>query len=218
MKFDNRTMQVLKNFSFINPSRLFTQGNVLKTQSPTSAVLAIATLDQSFDSQFAIYDLSRLLGVMTMFKEPDLQIEDKYMLIKDGSTKSVKYTFTDPSSIIAPKPNVQVRMPDTLASLKVTSDQLSDVLRAASLLKFTDIAFIGRDGKISMSAIDASGKIRDTYDIGIGETDKIFQINIKVENLKLLPGDYEVLITKGILHWTGERIEYYTGAEANSTF
>jgi hypothetical protein len=109
-------------------------------------------------------------------------------------------------------------MPDTLASLKVTSDQLSDVLRAASLLKFTDIAFIGRDGKITMSAIDASGKIRDTYDIGIGETDKIFQINIKVENLKLLPGDYEVLITKGILHWTGDRIEYYTGAEANSTF
>lgn len=218
IKLDSRTIQVLKNFSTINPSLLFTTGNVLKTQSPSSSVLAIAKINQSFDNQFAIYELSRLLGVMSLFKDPELQIDEKFLIIKDDSSKRVKYTFADPAAIIAPKPDVQIRMPDTLADIKITGETLNDVLRAAALLKHTDVALIGRDGTLMVSSVDPSGKNKDTYDVALGSTDKIFQLNFKLESLKFIPGDYNVTISKGIVHWVGDDVEYYTAAEANSTF
>jgi hypothetical protein len=219
MKLDTRTTNILKNFSSINPSLLFTPGSTLKTQSPTSSILATATITQSFDSQFAIYELSRLLGVMSLFKEPELQIDEKFLVIKDSNgQKRVKYTFTDPSNIIAPKADVKVRMPDTLAEVKVTSDVLNDVLRAAALLKHPDVAFIGQDGQLTLSTIDSSKKSKDTYDITIGTTEHTFQVIFKLETLKLLPGDYDVTVAKGLAFWKGEDVEYYTGAESNSSF
>jgi hypothetical protein len=218
IKLDNRTISVLKNFSTINPSLLFTQGNILKTQSPTSSVLAIATINQTFDSEFAIYELPRLLGVMSLFKDPELQIGDKFLVIKDDSSKKVKYTFADKAAIISPKPDVKIKMPDTLAEVKITSEMLNDVLRAAALLKHQDVAFIGRDGSMTLSTIDSTGKSKDTYDVSLGETEKTFQINFKLDSLKFLPGDYDVTVAKGLAYWVGDQIEYYTGAETNSTF
>ena len=219
MKLDTRTMNILKNFSSINPSLLFTPGSTLNTQSPTSSILATANITQNFDSQFAIYELSRLLGVMSLFKEPELQIDEKFLVIKDSNgQKRVKYTFTDPSNIIAPKADVKVRMPETLAEVKVTADVLNDVLRAAALLKHPDVAFIGQDGQLTLSTIDSSKKSKDTYDIDIGTTEHTFQVIFKLETLKLLPGDYDVTVAKGLAFWNGEDVEYYTGAESNSSF
>jgi hypothetical protein len=109
-------------------------------------------------------------------------------------------------------------MPDTLAEVKITGEMLNDVLRAAALLKHQDVAFIGRDGSMTLSTIDSTGKSKDTYDVSLGETDKTFQINFKLDSLKFLPGDYEVTVAKGLAYWVGDQIEYYTGAETNSTF
>jgi gp45 sliding clamp, C terminal len=218
IKLENRTSQIIKNFSSINPSLMFRPGNVLKTQSPTSSVLAIATIDQNFESQFAIYDVARLLGVMSLFKDPELQIDENFLIIKDNNNKRVKYTFADPAAIIAPKADVQVALPETLATIRITTDQLNDVLRAAALLKHPNVALIGRDGEITLSTIDSSGKSKDTYDITVGQTDRTFSIIFILDTMKLIPGDYDVTITKGIVHWRGDRIEYYTGAETNSTF
>jgi hypothetical protein len=218
IKLEARTMQVLKNFATINPSLMFHSGNVIKTQSPTSSVLAIAKVPQSFESQFAIYELSRLLGVMSLFKDPELQIDEKFLVIKDDTNRKVKYTFADPSAIISPKPDVQIKMPDTLAETKISAETLNDVLRAAAVLKHTAVSINGRDGKLNVSTLDPTGKNRDTYDVYLGETDKIFQLNFSLDTFKLLPGDYDVTVAKGIVHWRGENIEYYTAAETSSTF
>lgn len=216
IKLDNRTTQILKNFATINPSLLFKTGNKLTTMSATRSILSRATIAQTFESEFAIYDLSRFLGVMSLFNEPELLIEEKFMTIASGS-KRLNYTFADPSTIITP-PNKEIEVSNPDVKCALSAETFSDVMKAASLLKHPEIAFIGKDGELTISAIDSSGKSKDTYDVKIAETDKNFRLIIKVENLKFLPGNYEVSLTKGISLFKGDGIEYFIAIEHNSTF
>ena len=72
MKLTSRTLQVLKNFSTINPSLLFKNGSVITTMSPNKTVMARATVGEVFPQTYAIYDLSRFIGVLSMFNDPDV--------------------------------------------------------------------------------------------------------------------------------------------------
>ena len=216
MKLDNRTLQILKNFSTINPSLLFKPGSVLSTMSPTKQILAKATVPQTFESEFAIYELSKFIGVLSLFNDPELLIEDKFMTVKSGRSK-MRYSFADKSTIIIP-PEKEVKLSETLVTLKITTDVLNEVMKAASLLKQPEVAFIAKDGELSLSAIDSSNKSKDPYDISLMPYDGSFTMIFKVEHMKPLPGDYEVTITKGISYWKGDGVEYYIVSEHNSKF
>ena len=79
MKLDNDTLQVLKNFSAINKNIMFKPGNVIRTISSTKSVLAKATIKQEFDKGFAVYDLSRFIGTLSLFNDPEIEIKDSYV-------------------------------------------------------------------------------------------------------------------------------------------
>ena len=216
MKLDNRTLQILKNFASINPSLLFKPGNVLKTMAPTKQILAKATVPQTFESEFAIYELSKFIGVLSLFNDPELRIEDKLMTIQSGRSK-MRYAFADPSTIIIP-PEKEVKLSTPLVTLTITASVFNDVMKAAALLKQPEVAFIAKDGELTLSAIDSSNKTKDPYDISLMPYDGSFTMIFKVEHMKPLPGDYEVTITKGISYWKGEDVEYYIVSEHNSKF
>ena len=60
MKLSDQTLEVLKNFSDINTNILVKPGSELSTISTMKNILAKATITESFDKQFAVYDLSEL--------------------------------------------------------------------------------------------------------------------------------------------------------------
>jgi hypothetical protein len=115
MKLDQRTLQVLKNFSSINPSILFRSGNNLTTVTPTKTIFAKAALEQEFPSQFAIYDLNRFLSVLSLFDDPELEIGERSVVVRAGR-KKVNYVFADQNTIVAPKSDT-VRFPELMSPL-----------------------------------------------------------------------------------------------------
>lgn len=217
MKFSDRTLTILKSFSAINKSILMAEGSVLKTITPEKTLVAIANIPDSFPSDACIYDLSRFLSILDLYEDPDVEFHDKYFTISEGRRKT-KYVFADISMIHTP-PNKDIKIPSKDVELDVTWEDMQSVLKAAGVLQFGEIAFIGEEGKCYLRAIDSANPTADTFGTEIGETDDEFVIIIKTENLKLLPGNYHVtLCAKGISEFKGDDATYFVGIDTKSNF
>jgi len=217
MKFGTRTTQVLRNFATINPSIQFNEGQTLRTISPNRTMLAKANLEDVVDGDFAIYDLSRLLGISSMFADPTFQLEERKIRIQSEG-RSVSYTYADPSTIVVP-PNKEIEVDNFDIQFDLTQDNLDEVMKAIGILSLPELAVIGEGGEILLRALDTKNPTSDKYDITVGETDKEFVAVFKTENLKLLSDNYKVSISsQSIANFKSTDIEYWVSIESNSTF
>ena len=217
MKFSNETLTVLKSFTSINKSILLAKGTVLKTITPEKTLIAIANIDQEIPSDACIYDLSRFLSILSLYNDPDVEFFDKYFIISEGKRRT-KYVFADLSMIHTP-PEKEITIPSADVEVSVTADTLSSVLKAAGVLQFAEIAFVGEGGKCYLKAIDSTNEGADDFGVEIGETADEFKIIIKTDNLKLMPIDYDVtLCSKGISEFKGEGVTYYVAIDSKSTY
>ena len=217
MKFSNETLTVLKSFTAINKSILLSSGNVLKTITPEKTLIAIADITDEIPSDACIYYLSRFLSILSLYKDPDVEFFDKYFIISEGKRRT-KYVFADLSMIHTP-PEKEITIPSADVTVSVTEGDLSSVLKAAGVLQFSEIAFVGEGGKCYLKAIDSSNNGADDFGIEIGETADNFQIIIKTDNLKLMPLDYEVtLCSKGISEFKGKGVTYFVAIDSKSTY
>jgi hypothetical protein len=217
MKFSNETLTVLKSFTSINKSILMASGSVLKTITPEKTLIAIANIPDTIPSDACIYDLSRFLSILSLYNDPDVEFNDKYFIISEGKRRT-KYVFADLSMIHTP-PEKEIVIPSADVVVNVTNGDLASVQKAAGVLQFSEIAFVGEGGKCYLKAIDSSNNGADDFGIEIGETADVFQIIIKTDNLKLMPLDYEVtLCSKGISQFKGEGVTYYVAIDSKSTY
>ena len=217
MKFSERTLTILKSFSTINKSILMKEGNVLKTVTPEKTLIASATIPDSIPSQACVYDLSRFLSILGLYKDPDVEFHDKYFMIKDGKRKT-KYVYADVSMIHA-APEKEITLPSADVVVDVTWEDMQSVIKAAGVLQFSEVAFVGEAGKIYLKAVDSANENSDDYGVEIGETSDEFKIVIKTDNLKLLPQDYKVtLCAKGISEFKSEGVTYYVAIDTKSTY
>jgi hypothetical protein len=215
IKLEQKTISVLKSFSTINPSILIKPGKELTTISPTRTIMAKASIDQQFESTFAIYDVSRFLSTLSLFDNPTLEINDKFVVIS-SDTKKMRYGFADPSAIISP-PDKEIKLPSVDISFKLTNLALSDVMKALAVLRLPEIAVVGDGEDINLQAIDSTGKVSDVYSIVVGKSAEKFKMIFKAENIKVIPGDYTVEISKkGISHFVNDVAEYWIAVESNS--
>jgi len=217
MKLNTRSIQVLKNFASINPSIQFSEGTNLKTISPNKTMMAKAKLEDIIPSTFAIYDLSRFLGVVSLFEDPEFGIETNMVNITSPGRK-VSYTFADPSTIITP-PDREIVLEDPDVVFELKHENFAEIMKALGVMSFPDLVVVGEDGKIFLRATDTKNPSSDKYDIEVGTTDRTFTAVFKTENVKILPSSYTVsLSSKGISHFVSDDVEYWISLEANSTF
>lgn len=217
MKFSERTLTILKSFSTINKSILMKPGGVLKTVTPEKTLVASAVIPDQIPSQACIYDLSRFLSILSLYKDPDVEFHDKYFMINDGRRKT-KYVYADISMIHA-APEKEIQLPSLDVIVDVSWEDLQSVLKAAGVLQFSEVAFVGTEGKIWLKAIDSNNQNSDDYGVEIGATSDEFKIIIKTDNLKLLPQDYKVsLCAKGISEFKGEDVTYFVAIDTKSTY
>lgn len=218
MKLSENTINILKNYAVINPSLLVKPGNVLLTVSPVKSIFAKATVEENFPSQFAIYELSKFLGVVSLFNEPELDFGEKQMTIISGS-QSLNYTYADPSMIVTP-PEKDINFPEPDIEFNITQEELQKVVRATGVLQLPDIAVIGDGSTLKMSSTNSKNPTTDVFNIKVGETTKTFNMIFKAENIiKLLSANYNVKISsKGLALFTADTIRYYVATEANSSF
>lgn len=217
MKLNTRTIQVLKNFASINPSIQFSEGTNLKTISPNKTMMAKAKLEDIIPSTFAIYDLSRFLGVVSLFEDPEYQIEERMVNIASPG-RTVSYTFADPSTIITP-PDKEIVLEDPDVVFELKQENFAEIMKALGVMSFPDLVVAGEDGKVILRATDTKNPSSDKYDIEVGITDRTFTAVFKTENVKILPSSYTVsLSSKGISHFVSDDVEYWISLEANSDF
>tara|TARA_Y100000389_G_scaffold72636_1_gene69414 strand:+ start:31407 stop:32069 length:663 start_codon:yes stop_codon:yes gene_type:complete len=217
MKFSERTLTILKSFAGINKSILMKEGSVLKTITPEKTLIAIANIPDEIPSEACIYDMSRFLSILSLYEDPDVEFHDKYFIISEGRRRT-KYIYADISMIHTP-PEKEISIPTADVVVDVKWDDLQSVLKAAGVLQFSEVAFVGDGGKCYLKAIDSTTDNADDYDVEIGETDDTFKIIIKTDNLKLLPQDYRVtLCSKGISEFRGKDVTYFVAIDSKSTY
>ena len=223
MKLSKHTLNMLKNFSDINMSIEIKKGNVLRTVSVQKNILAQAELEDEFPKDFAIYELNRFLGAVSLFDDPELEFNAKSVNI--GTTKhSADYVYCDPSMIVTPPEN-NITFPDPEVKFTLTQDSLSQVMRASNVLGTPEIAIEGGphpNDVIRLKALDVSNDSTDTFKVVLDEKsgDK-FRFVFKTENMKMIPGNYDVEISsKGISHFTlqGQKLQYWIATESTSSF
>jgi len=166
MKLSERTLQVLKNFSTINPTIFIRAGNEIRTIAPTKSMFAQATVPESFPKDFAIYELSRFLGVISLFTDPDFDFQDKYVTVSSGKQR-VNYTYANPEMVDSPSKKTN-NFPDPVATFTLTSESLSAISKAGAIIQMPDVAITGADGVITISAINSKESTSDTFKLEVG--------------------------------------------------
>jgi hypothetical protein len=216
MKLSNETITLLKNYSTINPSVLFKQGNVLATISPQRSIFAKASITEEVPRQFAVAELNKFLGVLSMFKDPELNFSDNHVEICSGS-KKVRYTYADVSAIITP-PEKELKFPEAEVEFELKADDLNAAVKALSVLSLPELAITGDGENVMIQAISSKNSTADNYSQVVATADKKFRAILKTENLKLLNKDYKVSVAKNIVKFEADDITYFVAVEANSTF
>ena len=220
MKLSDSTLSLLKNFSTINQSILFKQGSRLRTISVMKNILAEATISEEFPKDFGIYDLNQYLNGLALHNNPELNFEaDNYVVIKEGRSRS-KYFFADPSVIITP-PEKSIELPSEDVTFDLSTDQLDKLLKAAAIYQLPDLSVVGGDGVVKVLVRDKKNDTSNDFSIVVGETESTFSFNFKVENIKILPGTYSVVVSQKLLsRFTNKNqdLVYYIALEPDSTF
>ena len=220
MKLSENTLSLLKNFTDINQSILFKQGTRLRTMSVMKNILAEATVTEEFPKDFGIYDLQQFMNGLRLYQSPQLDFgNDNYLVIKEGMMRS-KYFFADPSVIVSP-PDKPITLPTEDVSFVITSQHLDRLKKSSSLLQLPDISAIGEGGVVRVVVRDKKNDTSNKFSIEVGETDKTFTCNFKEENLKLIEGSYDVVISSKLLSRFQSKnydLTYYIALEPDSTF
>ena len=221
MKLSEKTIDLLENFSSINQSILVKKGSKLRTMSVMKNILAEADVDENFEKDFGIYDLPQFLNGVNLMNDPDIDLKhESYMILREGQTTKVKFAFADPDVIISP-PEKGIELPSADVTFQLDSSQLQKLLKASSVYQLPDLAAVGNGKEITLTVRDKKNDNSNEFSLKVGKTDSIFEFNFKIENIKLIPGSYEVKISrKNLAKFTNRNynLDYFIALEPDSTY
>ena len=219
MNLSDKTLTILKNFAGVNNSILVKKGNQLRTISVAKNILAEAEIEEDFPREFGIYDLNQFLNGLSLHQDPDLDFEnDSYLNIREGKRRA-KYFFADPQVIISP-PEKEITLPSEDVHFQLESTALDKLLKAAAVYQLPDFSVIGEAGVVKLVVRDKKNDTSNSYSVVVGETDKEFTFNFKVENIKIIPGSYDVIVSSKLLSQFSNsqyNLKYYIALEPDST-
>ena len=220
MKLSDKTLTLLKNFSGINQSILIKEGNNLRTISVMKNILAEATVEEEFPKDFGVYDLNQFLNGIGLYHSPELDFDNEgHVMIREGKSRS-KYFFADPNVIVTP-PDKSIVLPSEDVCFLLDTKELDKLLKASSIYQLPDLSVVGEAGVVKLVVRDKKNDTSNEFSMVVGETDEEFVFNFKTENIKILPGTYEVVISKKLLSRfvnTNFDVKYYIAMEPDSTF
>ena len=210
MNISENTMQILKNYGSINPNFIARKGNTIMTVSEAKNILSSCNIEEQFEQDMGIYDLNEFLNVLSLVDQPKLDMEEKWCTVKDATGRSkVKYFFTDPDMLTAPTDKMienASNMSEFALSFTLDNDTLSKVKRAAGALGHTSMKIENTNGAIALTVFDTENPTSNTFTIevpGHGHDHDLINDHadsggtwvLNINNLKIVPGDYEVKVS-----------------------
>ena len=221
MKLSKETIEILKNFSDINQSLVFNAGKKIKTMNSLKNILAHANVKEDFPRQFAIYNLTEFLGYLSTMTEPELVFEENHIKVTDKIIQD-KYKYANTDYIVSPEKDIKVT--DYSIKVNIKEDVFRMIDKKTTILQLHDLYLKGCD-KSNSIFLCASNKKNDSSNeisIKVGEgVSKKFNVVLKKENLKIIPGNYDISISpKGIAHFKNDKldVEYWIALEPDSEY
>lgn len=221
-KISKDTFDVFKNFSTINSNILVKPGNVIRTVSPVKNIMAEAAISETFDTQFGIWDLNKFLGTVSLFTDPEFYFEDNKVVIQGKNGASVVYYYAEPRLLTTI--DKEIKMPEVVVNFTLTNSGLNEIQKAASVLQLPDLVVRSSNtGTIELVTLDKKDPSSNSYSLEVGDNENgtDFNFYFKVENLKVLPGDYDVSVTEKVVsqfeHSTKD-LKYWIALESDSTY
>ena len=214
-----KTLDVLKNFSTINSSIVFRKGSTVRTISTAENILAKFTGEEVFPVDFAIYDLSQFLSGISLFSDPQLEFDNENFVSIRGGRQSAKYFFSDPEITLKSAPEKNVNFPGSDLQFNLTGEDLIALQKASAVYSLPDLTFQSIEGhdEIKLILRDKENDTSNTYDITVaGSTTGTYTLDLKIENIRLLPGDYTVKVSQHLIsEWTNLNTDltYYIALE-----
>lgn len=219
MKISNETRSILKNFSTINSGIKVESGQQLKTISNMKNILAVANVSESFGQEFSIYNLSEFLGATSLLENPEFNFNESSVSISDTDS-SMTYFYASEGMVASPEK--MITMPDAEIKIDLSSSLLDELQKAASVLGVNDLQLVSDGTKVSLVVTDKKNATSNTFSRTVGEGNGVsFTMNFKIENLKILDGNYEVFVSsKGISNFKNKDIdlEYFIALEPDSVY
>jgi hypothetical protein len=223
MKLSEHTTSVLKNFASINQNLVIKEGKTISTMSAMKNIVAKAEVDEDFPREIAIYDLNEFLAALSLFNNPVLDFSENFVTItEEGKTgNSLKYFYSDPSVVTTP--SSEITMPETEVKFSLDSGDLSRVQRAASVIGSPDLVLEKNGTGSYLTVKDKKNDTANNYSLDVdAEGSGEYNFFFKVENLKLLPTNYDVNVSsKNISHFksqAGNAVEYWIALEPESSY
>jgi len=214
-----KTLDVLKNFSSINSSIVFRKGSTVRTISNAENILAAFSSEEVFPMDFAIYDLSQFLSGISLFDRPELEFSSSDFVSIRGSGKSARYYFSDPEITLKSAPEKNVKFPGADLQFNLTGEDLIALQKASAVYGLPDLTFQSEEGsnEIKLVLRDKENDTSNTYEQSIsGDCTGDYSLDVKIENIRLFPGDYAVKVSKHLIsEWTNQNLDltYYIALE-----
>lgn len=222
MNLSSDTLAILKNFASIQPNLMFRAGNEIKTIAEAKNIVAKATITETLENDFGIYDINDFLSSLSLFSSPSFAVSEdgKSAQITEGKSK-LKYFFSDESSLTYPQKDI--KMPTTDVSFTLTADVLKSLQRACALLGVNTVSVESAESGLVVKVNDPKNSTSNSYATEVdGETGgHTFKFHYDISNFKVMPGDYEVSISgKLISHFKHKTlpVEYWIALEKSSTY
>lgn len=201
MKISNETMAILSNFANINQNIFIAPGNMIKTKSPASTtVMAIAKVVEEFPTEVSIYELSKLLNVLNLFDDPDVEFSPAHLTVKQNRS-SANFTYSNKALIDAIMDyDKNIKVVDPELQFTLTDDIFKRIQKSAKLFDVEYVNITSVDGVARLVASDAalSKDNANKFTVDIENPDVYnddISVNIKMDALRFIPGDYTVAIS-----------------------
>ena len=219
MNISNETLDILRNFSSINSGITVKAGNELVTVSAMMNIFAKAVVDESFEKDHSIYDLSEYLGAVSLFDRPNFDFNAEKVTVSEGDN-SVTYYYADPQMVISP--TKEITMPEPEVSFDLDKDVLDSLLKASSVLSLPDMVLSSDGQSVVLTVKDKKNSTSNVFSKTVAQGNgSTFEMFLRMENMKMIPGDYTVFVSsKGIAHFTNRNVavEYFIALEPDSTY
>lgn len=217
VNISQKTMAVLKNFATINGSILIREGSTLKTISVGENSIAQYQCEEDFPQTFGIYELNRFLSGLSLFDNPTLDFNNQdYVTIRDKG-KSARYYFSNPEITLKAAPDKDIKFPGADMEFDITQEDISTLQKAWNVYEIPDLKFHSVGGSVILSLVDKENQTSNVFSLELpGDNTGEYEVFMKMENIRLLPGNYHVKISKHLItEWKHSTLDltYYIALE-----
>jgi hypothetical protein len=216
------TIEILKVSAQVNQNLLFrADSNLVWSMSVAKNLVLKTTVAETFPVEFPVYNINEFLASIALFSKPELDFTDTVVTISEaGVKKGTKLKYVASAKQILVFPTKEAPEPEYGVEFKLTAATLAQILKASGVLAAPDLSIKSSEEGVSLRVFDKKNPSANVLEIPITSdvSGAFFTADIRIENLKLLPDEYDVFISaRGIAKFTSSKMNLFVSLETSSS-